>query len=71
MKTTKYEITIVNSSGEHKISGGIEKRIEDKIDLMGDVSTTSSYGYWCEKNTFVMKLQLIETPFAYTIKLIF
>ena len=70
-KDSKYEVTIVNSNGEHKIPGGIGKRLEGKIDLMGNVSTTASYGYWCDKNTFVMKLQLIETPFCYTIKLCF
>ncbi|MBU3110273.1 serine hydrolase domain-containing protein [Clostridium lacusfryxellense] len=68
---SKYEITIVNSSGEHIISGGIDKRLEDKTDLMGDESRTSSYGYWCDNNAFVIKFQLIETPFAYTIKLMF
>jgi hypothetical protein len=70
-RDTKYEVTIVNSGGKHKISGGIGERLEDKTDLMGDESTTSSYGYWCDNNTFVMRLQLIETPFSYTIKLNF
>lgn len=70
-EATKYEFTVVNNNVEHKISGGIGKRVEDKTDLYGDASSTSSYGYWCDRNTFIMKLQLIETPFSYTIKLCF
>jgi len=70
-EASKYELTIVKGDGEHKISGGIGKRIEDKTNLFGDASATSSYGYWNHKNTFVMKLQLIETPFRYTLKLCF
>jgi len=70
-KDSKYEFTIVDSNGEHKILGGIGRRLKDKTELKGNVSITSSYGYWCDKNTFVMKMQLIETPFCYTISLCF
>ncbi|MBU3191366.1 beta-lactamase family protein [Clostridium bowmanii] len=68
---SKFQISIVHSKGEYKISGGIEKRLEDKTDLLGTMSATSSYGYWSSTNTFIMKIQFIETPFCYTIKLYF
>lgn len=70
-KDSEFEISIVHSKGEHKISGGIGKRLEGKTDFPGSMSATSSYGYWLDMNTFVTKLQFIETPFCYTIKLYF
>ena len=70
-KASYYEFTIVNSKGKYKISGGMGQRLEDKTDILGVMSTTSSYGYWCDKDSFVMKLQFIEAPFCYTIKLCF
>jgi CubicO group peptidase (beta-lactamase class C family) len=67
----KFEFTIVHEKGKHTISGGIGQRLEDKTDLMGNMSITSSYGYWSDNNSFVMNIQFIETPFCYTIVLTF
>lgn len=70
-QASQFEITVVHSKGEYKIVGGLGQRLECKIDLIGDFSLTSSYGYWCNKNTFVMNTQFIGTPFCCTLELCF
>ncbi|MGH4119565.1 hypothetical protein [Clostridium sp.] len=80
-----FEFTITDNKCEYKIPGGIGKMVEGKTDLLGKMtacyapyllelgkmSISSLGGYWCDSNTFVIKLQFIETPFGNTIKLCF